>query len=100
MTFTQKEVEKLLLSYAAVVARKRLENGILLNRPEAIAIISDFVLEGARAGKSVSELMDEGKNVLKKSQVMDGIAELVNEVQIEATFKDGNKLVTIHNPIQ
>lgn len=100
MTFTQKEVEKLLLSYAAVVARKRLENGILLNRPEAIAIISDFVLEGARAGKSVSELMDEGKNVLKKSQVMDGIAELVNEVQIEATFKDGSKLVTIHNPIQ
>lgn len=100
MTFTQKEVEKLLLSYAAVVARKRLENGILLNRPEAIAIISDFILEGARAGKSVSELMDEGKNVLKKSQVMDGIAELVNEVQIEATFKDGSKLVTIHNPIQ
>lgn len=70
-----------------------------LNCPEAIAIISDFVLEGARDGKSVSELMDEGKRVLRKDQVMDGVAQIVNEVQIEATFKDGTKLVTIHNPI-
>lgn len=99
MTITPKEQEKLLLSYAAVVARKRLEKGIKLNAPESIAIISDFILEGARAGKSVSELMDEGKNVLKKDQVMEGIADIVNEVQVEATFKDGTKLVTIHNPI-
>ncbi len=100
MTLTPKETEKLLLSYAAVVARKRLENGLKLNRPEAIAIISDFVMEGARAGKSVSDLMNEGKNVLRKDQVMEGVAELVPEVQMEATFKDGTKLVTIHNPIQ
>lgn len=99
MTITPKEQEKLLLSYAAVVARKRLEKGIKLNAPESIAIISDFILEGARAGKSVSELMDEGKNVLKKDQVMEGIADIVNEVQVEATFRDGTKLVTIHNPI-
>lgn len=100
MTLTPKETEKLLLSYAAVVARKRLDSGLKLNRPEAIAIISDFVMEGARAGKSVSELMNEGKNVLRKDQVMEGVADLVTEVQMEATFKDGTKLVTIHNPIQ
>lgn len=99
MIFTPKESEKLLLSYAAVVARKRLERGIKLNRPEAISIISDFVLEGARGGKSVSELMCEGRNVLTKEQVMDGVWDLVDEVQIEATFSDGTKLVTIHNPI-
>lgn len=99
MTLTPREKERLLLSYAAVVAHKRLANGIKLNRPEAIAIISDFIMEGARAGKSVSDLMNEGKNVLKKDQVMDGVAELVAEVQMEATFKDGTKLVTIHNPI-
>lgn len=99
MIFTPKEKEKLLLSYAAVVARKRLEKGILLNSPEAIAIISDFILEGAREGKSVSELMSEGKNILRKEQVMEGVADLVDEVQIEATFKDGTKLVTIHKPI-
>ncbi|MBT0878012.1 MULTISPECIES: urease subunit gamma [unclassified Campylobacter] len=99
MTLTKKEQEKLLLSYAAVVARKRLDNGLKLNCPEAIAIISDYVMEGARAGKSVSDLMNEGKNVLRKDQVMEGVADIVNEVQIEATFKDGTKLVTIHNPI-
>lgn len=99
MIFTPKEREKLLLSYAAVVARKRLEQGIKLNRPEAIAIISDFVLEGARSGKSVSELMSEGRNILTKEQVMEGVWDLVDEVQIEATFSDGTKLVTIHNPI-
>lgn len=99
MTLTTREKERLLLSYAAVVARKRLENGIKLNRPEAIAIISDFVMEGARAGKSVSDLMNEGRNVLRKDQVMEGVADLVTEVQMEATFKDGTKLVTIHNPI-
>ncbi|MCI6988367.1 MAG: urease subunit gamma [Campylobacter sp.] len=99
MTLTLKEQEKLLLSYAAVVARKRLERGVKLNCPEAIAIISDFVLEGARDGKNVSELMSEGKKVLSKDQVMDGVADIVNEVQVEATFRDGTKLVTIHNPI-
>lgn len=99
MIFTPKESEKLLLSYAAVVARKRLDRGVKLNRPEAIAIISDFVLEGARSGKNVSELMCEGRNVLTKDQVMDGVWDLVDEVQIEATFPDGTKLVTIHNPI-
>lgn len=99
MTLTKKEQEKLLLSYAAVVARKRLDNGLKLNCPEAIAIISDYVMEGARAGKSVSDLMNEGKNILRKDQVMEGVADIVNEVQIEATFKDGTKLVTIHNPI-
>ncbi|MBZ7987265.1 urease subunit gamma [Campylobacter canadensis] len=99
MTLTKKEQEKLLLSYAAVVARKRLERGVKLNCPEAIAIISDYVLEGAREGKSVSDLMNEGKNVIRKDQVMEGVADVVNEVQVEATFKDGTKLVTIHNPI-
>ena len=99
MILTPKESEKLLLSYAAVVARKRLERGIKLNRPETIAILCDFVLEGARSGQSVSELMSEGINVLKKEQVMDGVWDLVDEVQIEATFPDGTKLVTIHNPI-
>ncbi|MBZ7998306.1 urease subunit gamma [Campylobacter canadensis] len=99
MTLTKKEQEKLLLSYAAVVARKRLERGVKLNCPEAIAIISDYVLEGAREGKSVSDLMNEGKNVIRKDQVMEGVADVVNEAQVEATFKDGTKLVTIHNPI-
>lgn len=99
MTLTQKEQEKLLLSYAAVVAKRRLDRGLKLNCPEAVAIISDFILEGARDGKSVSELMNEGKNVLRKDQVLEGVADLVDEVQVEATFKDGTKLVTIHNPI-
>lgn len=99
MTLTPREQERLMLSYAALVARKRLNNGLKLNRPEAIAVISDFIMEGARAGKSVSDLMNEGKNVLSKDQVMEGVADLVVEVQMEATFKDGTKLVTIHNPI-
>lgn len=99
MIITLKEQEKLLLSYAAVVARKRQAAGVKLNAPESVAIISDFILEGARAGKSVSELMNEGKSILRKEDVMDGIWDLVNEVQVEATFKDGTKLVTIHNPI-
>ena len=99
MKLTLKEQEKLLLSYAAVVARERLERGVKLNCPEAVAIISDFILEGARDGKSVSELMDAGRSVISKTDVMDGVADIVNEVQVEATFKDGTKLVTIHNPI-
>lgn len=99
MRLTLKEKEKLLLSYAAVVARKRLERGVKLNCPEAVALISDFVLEGARDGRSVSELMDAGRRVISKAQVMDGVADIVTEVQVEATFRDGTKLVTIHNPI-
>lgn len=99
MTLTAKEQEKLLLSYAAVVARRRLDRGLKLNCPEAVALISDFILEGARDGKSVSELMNEGKKVLRKDQVMEGVADIVDEVQVEATFRDGTKLVTIHNPI-
>lgn len=99
MTLTAREKERLILSYAAVVARKRLDSGLKLNAPEAIALISDFIMEGARAGKSVSELMNEGKSVLRENQVMEGVAQLVTEVQMEATFKDGTKLVTIHNPI-
>ncbi|WP_297575187.1 urease subunit gamma [uncultured Campylobacter sp.] len=99
MKLTRKEEEKLMLSYAAVVARKRRDRGVKLNCPEVIAIISDFVLEGARDGRSVSELMDEGRRIVSKDEVMEGVADMVTEVQIEATFKDGTKLVTIHNPI-
>lgn len=82
-----------------LLLEKRLERGVKLNCPEAVAIISDFILEGARDGKSVSELMDAGRSVISKTDVMDGVADIVNEVQVEATFKDGTKLVTIHNPI-
>ena len=85
---------------AAEVARKRLARGIKLNYPEAIALISDFVVEGARDGTSVAELMRDGATVLKKNQVMDGIDEMIDEIQVEATFPDGTKLVTVHNPIR
>jgi urease subunit gamma len=85
---------------AAIVARKRLERGVKLNFPEAVALISDFVVEGARDGRSVAELMRDGAGVLKREQVMEGIAEMVDEVQVEATFPDGSKLVTVHHPIR
>jgi urease subunit gamma len=85
---------------AAMVARRRLERGVKLNHPEAIALISDFVVEGARDGRSVAELMAAGANVLTRAQVMDGIAEMIPEIQIEATFPDGTKLVTVHEPIR
>ena len=100
MKFSPREKDKLLISLAADVARKRLKRGLKLNYPEVIAIISDFVLEGARDGKSVADLMESGGKIIEKDQVMEGISNMVTEVQVEATFPDGVKLVTIHNPIR
>lgn len=99
MELTPREKDKLLLSYAGVVAERRLARGVLLNYPEAVALISSAILEGARDGKTVAELMTEGTKVLRREQVMDGIADMIHEVQVEATFPDGTKLVTVHNPI-
>lgn len=99
MLITDVERDKLLLSYAAELAWRRRGRGVRLNHPEAIAVISSFVLEGARDGASVAELMDRGRSVLTRDDVMDGIPEMLGEVQIEATFPDGTKLVTIHEPI-
>jgi urease subunit gamma len=100
MQLTPREKDKLLIAMAAMVARRRLGRGVKLNHPEAVALISDFILEGARDGKSVAELMEEGAHVLTRAQVMDGIAEMINDVQVEATFPDGTKLVTVHAPIR
>ena len=100
MNLSPREKDKLLIAVAAMVARRRLERGIKLNYPEAVALISDFVTEGARDGKSVASLMDAGARVLTREQVMDGIAEMIPDVQVEATFPDGTKLVTIHDPIR
>jgi urease subunit gamma len=100
MNLTPREKDKLLISVAAMVARRRLERGVKLNHPEAVALISDFVVEGARDGKSVATLMEEGANVLGRDQVMDGIPEMIPDVQVEATFPDGTKLVTVHQPIR
>ena len=100
MKLTPREKEKLMVSMAANVARKRLERGVKLNYPEAIALITDFVIEGARDGKMVSELMETGAHVVKKEDCMDGIPDMIPEVQVEATFPDGTKLVTVHKPIR
>ena len=100
MNLSPREKDKLLIAMAATVARRRLERGVKLNHPEAIALITDFVVEGARDGKSVAELMQAGAGVLTSEQVMDGIAEMIHDVQVEATFPDGTKLVTVHNPIR
>ena len=100
MNLTPREKDKLLIAMAAMVARRRLERGVRLNHPEAIALISDFVVEGARDGRSVAALMEEGAHVLTRAQVMDGVAEMINDVQVEATFPDGVKLVTVHEPIR
>jgi urease subunit gamma len=100
MNLTPREKDKLLIATAAVVARRRLERGVRLNHPEAVALISDFILEGARDGRSVAELMAAGAQVLARAQVMEGIAEMVHEIQVEATFPDGTKLVTVHDPIR
>ena len=100
MKLTPREKDKLMISMAANVARKRLERGVKLNYPEAIALITDFVIEGARDGKMVSELMESGAHVVKKEDCMDGIPDMVKEVQVEATFPDGTKLVTVHKPIR
>ena len=99
MDLTPKDVDKLLLSMAALLARDRRARGLKLNYPESIALLSSFVLEGARDGRTVSELMQSGRAVLSRHDVMDGIAEMLHEVQVEATFPDGTKLVTIHQPI-
>jgi len=100
MNLTPREKDKLLVSMAAMVARKRLERGVRLNHPEAIALISDFVVEGARDGRSVAELMEAGAHVVSRAQVMEGIAEMIHDVQVEATFPDGTKLVTVHQPVR
>ena len=100
MNLTPREKDKLLIAMAANVARRRLERGVKLNHPEAIALITDFVVEGARDGRSVAELMEAGAKVIRRAQVMDGIAEMIHDVQVEATFPDGTKLVTVHNPIR
>ena len=100
MNLTPREKDKLLIAMAANVARRRLERGVKLNHPEAIALITDFVVEGARDGRPVAELMEAGAHVLTRTQVMDGIAEMIPDVQVEATFPDGTKLVTVHEPIR
>lgn len=100
MRLTPREKDKLLIAMAAQVARRRLERGVRLNHPEAVALISDFVVEGARDGRSVADLMQAGAAVLTREQVMDGIAEMIPDVQVEATFPDGTKLVTVHEPIR
>jgi urease subunit gamma len=100
MNLTPREKDKLLIAMAAMVARRRLDRGVKLNHPEAVALISDFILEGARDGKSVADLMQAGAHVLTRAQVMGGIAEMIPEIQVEATFPDGTKLVTVHEPIR
>jgi urease subunit gamma len=97
---TPREKDKLMIATAAMVARRRLERGLMLNHPEAVALISDFIMEGARDGKTVAELMQAGAHVVSRAQVMDGIAEMIPEIQVEATFPDGTKLVTVHAPIR
>jgi urease subunit gamma/beta len=100
MLLTPREKDKLLIAVAAMVARRRLERGAKLNHPETIALISDFVVEGARDGRSVAELMEAGAHVVHANQVMDGVAEMIHDIQIEATFPDGTKLVTVHRPVR
>ena len=100
MQLTPREKDKLLISMAAEVARKRLSRGVKLNHPEAIALITDAVVEGARDGRSVSEMMQAGAEVISAEQCMEGVPEMIPEVQVEATFPDGTKLVTVHNPIR
>ncbi len=100
MNLTPREKDKLLVAMAAIVARKRLERGVKLNHPEAIALIADFVVEGARDGRSVADLMEAGAHVVSRKQVMEGIAEMIHDIQVEATFPDGTKLVTVHEPIR
>ena len=100
MNLTPREKDKLMVSLAALVARGRLVRGVKLNYPESVAIITDFVVEGARDGKHVAELMSEGGKVLTRDQVMEGISAMIHEIQVEATFPDGTKLVSVHNPIR
>jgi urease subunit gamma len=100
MNLTPREKDKLLVAVAAMVAARRLERGVRLNYPEAVALITDYVLEGARDGKTVAELMRDGATVLSRAQVMEGVAEMIHDIQVEATFPDGTKLVTVHEPIR
>jgi urease gamma subunit len=100
MNLTPREKDKLMIAMAAIVARRRLERGVKLNHPEAVALITDFILEGARDGRTVAQLMEAGAHVLTRGQVMDGIAEMIHDIQVEATFPDGTKLVTVHEPIR
>ena len=100
VNLTPREKDKLLIAMAAVVARRRLERGVKLNHPESVALITDFVLEGARDGRSVADLMEHGAHVLTREQVMEGVPEMIADVQVEATFPDGTKLVTVHEPIR
>ena len=100
MHLTPREKDKLLIAMAANVARRRLERGVKLNHPEAIALITDFVVEGARDGRSVADLMEAGAHVISRAQVMEGIAEMIHDIQVEATFPDGTKLVTVHSPVR
>lgn len=100
MQLTPGDVEKLLLSVAGMVARDRRDRGVLLNHPEAVALLSTWVIERAREGHGVEELMETGREVLGRDEVMEGVAEMIHDVQVEATFPDGRKLVTLHHPIQ
>jgi urease subunit gamma len=100
MNLTPREKDKLIIALAALVARGRLARGVKLNYPESIALITDFVMEGARDGRSVAELMSESGKILTRDQVMEGISEMIQEMQVEATFPDGTKLVSVHNPIR
>jgi urease subunit gamma len=100
MNLTPREKDKLMIALAALVARERLARGVKLNYPESMALMTDFVMERAREGKSVAELMSEGGKILTRDQVMEGIPEMIQQVEVEATFPDGTKLVTVHNPIR
>jgi len=100
MNLTPREKDKLMIALAALVARARLARGVRLNHPESVAVITDFIMEGARDGKSVAELMSEAAKVVTRDQVMEGIPEIIHEIEIEVTFPDGTKLVTVHDPIR
>lgn len=100
MQLTEREQEKMIVSLAAMIAQRRKDKGLKLNHPESVAIITDYILEGAREGKSVADLMNEGAKVLKRDDVMEGVPEMIHMIQVEATFVDGTKLVTIHDPIR
>jgi len=100
MNLTPREKDKLLIAMAAMVARRRLERGVKLNHPEAVALIADAVVEGARDGRTVAQLMQSGAQILTRAQVMEGVAEMIHDIQVEATFPDGTKLVTVHQPIR
>nr|WP_321461858.1 urease subunit gamma [uncultured Cohaesibacter sp.] len=100
MNLTPREKDKLLIAMAAMVARRRLERGVKLNHPEAVALITDFIVEGARDGRTVADLMEAGAHIISRAQVMEGIAEMIHDIQVEATFPDGVKLVTVHEPIR